>query len=120
MPADLRSILKLEVPVIVQIGSRQMKVREVLELAPGAILELPKDADSHLEVFVNNKSIGLGTAVKVGENFGLRISYVGDLKQRIEAMRQVGAAAPDPAPPEDDHRSAEPADDTAVPFQRSA
>jgi len=118
MPADLRSILKLEVPVIVQIGSRKMKVREVLELAPGAILELPKNADEHLEVFVNNKPIGLGTAVKVGENFGLQITYVGDLKQRIEAMRQTGAADPDPAPPKPDEQQA--TDNPGMPLQQSA
>ena len=86
MPADLKSILKLEVPLIVVIGSRQMAVREVLSLTPGAIVELPKSADDELEILVNNKSIGTGAAVKVGENFGVRVTYVGDLRDRIEAL----------------------------------
>ncbi len=86
MPADLKSILKLEVPLIVVIGSRDMPVKEVLNLAPGAILELPKLADEELEILVNNKPIGLGMAVKVGENFGIRLTYVGNLKERIAAM----------------------------------
>ena len=59
-------------------------------LAPGAILELPKLADEELEVLVNNKPIGLGTAVKVGENFGIRITYVGDLRHRINALGPIG------------------------------
>ena len=86
MPADLQSILKIEVPVIVQIASRNMPVEEVMNLAPGAIVELPKLADEELEIMVSDKQIGTGRAVKVGENFGIRVSYIGDLKQRITAM----------------------------------
>jgi flagellar motor switch protein FliN/FliY len=86
MPADLNSILQLQVPVIVVIAQRDMPVKDVLNLAPGAILELPKAAQADLEVMVNNKPIGAGRAVKVGENFGVRVTYVGDLRQRIEAM----------------------------------
>lgn len=86
MASRLSAILKLEVPLIVQIGTRDMPVQEVLSLAPGAILELPKLADEELEILVNNKPIGLGMAVKVGENFGVRVTYVGDLRHRIEAM----------------------------------
>jgi len=86
MPADLQSILSIEVPIIVQIGSRRMNVSDILSLAPGAIIELPKDADDDLEVLVNNKPIGLGSAVKVGENFGVRITCIGDVEDRIKAM----------------------------------
>jgi hypothetical protein len=35
---------------------------------------------------VNNKVIALGEAVKVGENFGLRIRQVGDATQIVEAL----------------------------------
>jgi flagellar motor switch protein FliN/FliY len=94
MTARLKSILKLEVPLIVVIGSRDMPVKEVMNLAPGAILELPKLADEELEILVNNKPIGMGNAVKVGENFGVRITYVGDLKLRIDALAGVEATPP--------------------------
>jgi flagellar motor switch protein FliN/FliY len=102
VPADLQSILNLEVPLIVVIAQRDMPVREVMALAPGAILELPKPADEDLEIMVNNKPIGAGRAVKVGENFGVRITYVGDVKERIEALAGGGrrsAATADLAAP---------------------
>lgn len=86
MPADLKAILQLEVPLIVQLAVRTMTVEEVTSLAPGAIMELPKPADDELELLVNNKPIGTGTAVKVGENYGLRVTYIGDLQERIAAM----------------------------------
>ena len=86
MPANIKAILQLEVPLIVQIAMRMMTVDAVTSLAPGAIIELPKPADDELELLVNNKPIGAGTAVKVGENYGLRVTYIGDLEERIAAM----------------------------------
>ena len=96
MPEKLRAILRLEVPVIVVLGSRQMNVGEVMNLAPGAIVELPKKSEEELELLVANKAIGTGRAVKVGENFGLRVSFIGDLRERIEALG--GSAQPAAAP----------------------
>jgi flagellar motor switch protein FliN/FliY len=100
MSADLRSILKLEVPVIVQIASRMMPAEDVLALGPGAIMELPKNSDEELEILINNKPIGLGMAVKVGENFGIRVTYVGDLRKRVDALAggSPGADAAEPGP----------------------
>jgi flagellar motor switch protein FliN/FliY len=98
MPAGVESILALEVPVIVQIAERMMPVEDVVSMTPGAIIELPKSSNDNLEILVNNKVIGTGTAVKVGENFGVRVSYIGDLSHRLSAM---GAAAerPENEPP---------------------
>lgn len=92
MPADLDAILKLEVPVIVQIASREMRVEEVRGLTPGSIIELPKVVEEELEIMVSDKPIGTGTAVKVGENFGVRVTYVGDVRERIAALGGKDAA----------------------------
>jgi len=86
MPAELKAIMKLEVPLIVEIGRRGMTVSQVTALAPGAIIELPKPAEDELEILVNNKTVGTGLAVKVGENFGVKVAFIGDLKQRILAL----------------------------------
>ena len=89
---NIDNILKLEVPVIVQIAERTMSVEEVTAIAPGAIIELPKLADDELEILVNNKIVGTGKAVKVGENYGVRVGFVGDLQDRIVALGQDGEA----------------------------
>ena len=90
MPTDLKTILKLRVPVIVQIARRRTSLENVLGLSPGSILEFEKSADDELELLVNNKAIGRGAAVKVGENFGLRITAIGTAQQRVAAL--TGAA----------------------------
>lgn len=86
MPDRIDTILALDVPLIVEIGRRRMSVDDVVALGPGAILELNKDAEDELEVLVNNKHVGKGNAVKVGENFGVRITSIGTARERIEAM----------------------------------
>lgn len=86
MPSDVRAILALEVPIIVQLGERSVRVADVCMWTPGSIIELPKRADEELSLRVNNKPVGAGFAVKVGENFGIRITYIGDIKSRIAAL----------------------------------
>ncbi|MBX3388899.1 MAG: FliM/FliN family flagellar motor switch protein [Phycisphaeraceae bacterium] len=83
---NLQQILRLEVPLVVRLGERPLKVEEIVSLVPGAIIELPKNADAELDLLVNNKRVGRGVAVKVGENFGLRITFIGEVKERVAAM----------------------------------
>jgi len=85
-PTNLKQILRLEVPLVVRLGERPLSVDEVVSLVPGAIIELPKPADAELDLLVNNKRVGRGVAVKVGENFGLRITFIGEVKERVAAM----------------------------------
>lgn len=96
MSQTVARILSLEVPIIVRLGQRQMPLGEVMSLIPGAIIELPKSADEELDLLVNNKAIGSGTAVKVGENFGLKIAHIGDVRDRIAAL---GATSTDAGTP---------------------
>ncbi|MEM9165983.1 MAG: FliM/FliN family flagellar motor C-terminal domain-containing protein [Planctomycetota bacterium] len=81
-----QSILMLEVPIIVRLGERPMKLSETTALTPGSIIELSIQADEELDLLVNNVPIGRGSAVKVGENFGLNIAFIGDLATRIGAL----------------------------------
>lgn len=92
MPADVEAILKLEVSVIVEIARRTMTVDEVLTIAPGAIIELPARANDPLTILINNKPIGYGKAVKVAENFGVHVMHVGDVADKLEAVRSLSAS----------------------------
>ncbi|GMU20290.1 MAG: hypothetical protein AMXMBFR13_03870 [Phycisphaerae bacterium] len=83
---DPSRILNLEVPVIVQLAERTMPMADIMNLTTGAIIEFDKSADDDLDLMINNKCIGRGNAVKVGENFGLRINTIGSVRSRIKAM----------------------------------
>lgn len=83
---DVARLLAIEVPIIVQLGRRRMTVGEVMRLGVGAIVEFNKAADEELDLLANNKPIGRGHAVKVGENFGIRITTVGSVRETIRKL----------------------------------
>ncbi|RMD66184.1 MAG: flagellar motor switch protein FliN [Planctomycetota bacterium] len=91
MMGDLQTILKIEAPIIVEIGRLKMSLGDVLALAPGSLIELDKRPEEELELLVNNKMIATGHAVKIGERFGLKIAFVGDVQERIKAMGEQSA-----------------------------
>ncbi len=83
---NLARILRIEVPVIVKLAERKLSLSEVMRLGVGAIIEFSKSSDEQLELLINNKVIATGETVKVGENFGLKIAQIGDVKQVVKAM----------------------------------
>ena len=84
--SELQRILRLRVPVIVKLAERKLPVAEVLRLGVGSIIEFVKSNEEMLELMINNKTIAVGEAVKVGENFGLRVKQVGDMKALVGAL----------------------------------
>lgn len=99
---NIDQVLKLEVPVGVLLGERLMRVHEVVGLVPGAIIELTKDSETELDLTVNGHPVATGTAVKVGENFGIRLRFIGSAIDRLEAATQ----AADQATQEEDEAAA--------------
>jgi flagellar motor switch protein FliN/FliY len=86
LPADLQRALKIRVPVIVRLANRAIPISQITTWVPGSIIEFEKGADEPLDIMTNNTCIGYGTAVKVGENFGIRITSVIDARGKLEAM----------------------------------
>ncbi len=86
MATDISSIMSLEVPLVVVLGEQSLMIHDIKNWIPGSIIELGKEAEEDLEIRINNKQIGEGSAVKIGENFGIQVNYIGDPKDRINAM----------------------------------
>lgn len=62
------------VKLTVEIGSTQMTLRELLALGDNSVIELDREANELLDVFVNGTLIGRGEVVTVGEKFGIRMT----------------------------------------------
>lgn len=84
--SEIARILRIQVPVRVQLASRQMSIAEVRKLSLGMIIEFHKVVDDALDLLINNQPVGRGVAVKVGEHFGLRVSEIRDAATRIKSM----------------------------------
>ncbi|WP_320046801.1 FliM/FliN family flagellar motor switch protein [uncultured Ilyobacter sp.] len=83
---ELERILRLKVPVIVQLARRRVSVSMARKLSMGMIIEFDKEADKPLELLINNQLVGWGETVKVGEHFGLRIDQIADRAARIRSL----------------------------------
>lgn len=76
-PQTLDYLLDVRISISVEVGRVQMSVRQVMELGPGAVVELQRSASEPVEIHANGKCIGRGEIVVVGEQFGVRITELG-------------------------------------------
>lgn len=83
---EFNRILKLQVPIIVRLAEKTMTTGEIMDISPGTIIEFDKIVDEELDLMLNNKCIGVGQAVKISENFGLKITNIASLEKVINAM----------------------------------
>ena len=75
-------IMDVNLQVTVELGRTLLKVRDVLALGPGAVVELDKHAGEPVDVVVNNKTVARGEVVVIDENFGVRLTEIIDKEQR--------------------------------------
>jgi flagellar motor switch protein FliN/FliY len=70
--------LLLDVPleVTVELGKTSKSIKEILDFAPGTVVELNRLAGEPIDVLVNGKYVAKGEVVVIGEVFGIRITDV--------------------------------------------
>lgn len=69
-------LMDVSVPVIAHLGSAEMRIRDVLRLAPGSIVELNKLAGEPVDLMVRGQLFAQGEVVVVDDAFGVRISQI--------------------------------------------
>lgn len=73
---DLRLLADVQVELAVEIGRVKLPLRELLSLAPGAVLELDRAADAPVDVLVNGCLVARGEVVVIDGEFGVRVTAV--------------------------------------------
>lgn len=76
LPPYARHLLKIKVPVMVNLVAKKQTIQEIMELGPGAIVNFEKSCNDPLELMVGNRRVALGSAVKVGDKFGIEITEI--------------------------------------------
>jgi flagellar motor switch protein FliN len=68
----------LDVPMnlVIYLGQRFMKVREILQLTKDSIVDLPKSAGENVDVFVNGKLVACGEVLEIEGKAGVRLTDV--------------------------------------------
>lgn len=67
----------IPVQLVVEVGALNISVQKLLELAPGNMLDLDVTPENGVNLVVNNRIIGKGELVKIGETVGVRILQIG-------------------------------------------
>lgn len=86
LPESLQRILNVELPVIVVLAEKELRVRDLVKLSAGSVLEFEKTVEDFHEVLLANKRIARGEAIKVGEQFGVQIREILPVRERIKRM----------------------------------
>jgi flagellar motor switch protein FliN/FliY len=66
----------IEMEITAELGRTRMSVRELLGMAPGAVVELDRVAGGPTDLLVNGRLIARGEVVVIDENFGIRTSEI--------------------------------------------
>jgi flagellar motor switch protein FliN/FliY len=81
---NLNLILDVAVTLALEVGRARMSVRDLLQLSPGAVVELDRLAGEPLDVLVNGVRIARGEVVVVNDKFGIRLTDVVSASERME------------------------------------
>ena len=73
---NINLIMDVPLQVTVELGRTRKLIRDILELAPGSVIELDKLAGEAVDILVNGKLIAKGEVVVIDDNFGVRISEI--------------------------------------------
>jgi flagellar motor switch protein FliN/FliY len=76
LAAKLELFKDVELDVILRFGGRRMLLREILDLGPGAVVELDRQLQDPVELLLDGKIIARGEVVVVEGNYGLRVVEV--------------------------------------------
>ena len=83
---NLRVLENIDVGLTVEVGSTEIKIRDLIRLSEGSVIELDRLAGDPLDILVNGTMIAKGEVVMVGERFGIRFSEIVDPAKRVESL----------------------------------
>lgn len=74
--ASLSHLDDVTMDIYVQLGQTQLKVRELLNLEEGSVVELDKAAGESADVFINGRAFARGEVLVINDYFAVRINNI--------------------------------------------
>lgn len=73
---NINLIMDVPLEVSVELGRTSKSIQDILEFAPGTIIELDRIAGEPIDVLVNGKYVAKGEVVVIEESFGIRVTEI--------------------------------------------
>lgn len=83
---NIDMLFDIPLGITVELGRTEMQIRKILELGPGAVIQLDKLAGEPVDILANHKLIAKGEVVVIEENFGVRITDIISPVDRLTKM----------------------------------
>ena len=83
---NLRVLENIDVKLTVEVGNTEIKIRDLLRLNEGSVVELDRLAGEPLDILANGTMIAKGEVVMVGERFGIRLTEVTNPENRVQKL----------------------------------
>ena len=83
---NLRVLENIDVKLTVEVGGAEIKLRELLRINEGSVIELERLAGDPLDILANGTMIAKGEVVMVGERYGVRFTEIVDPEKRMESV----------------------------------
>jgi flagellar motor switch protein FliN len=83
---NLDLLLDIELGVTLRFGTRQMLLKDVIELCSGSVVELDRRVEEPVELLIDGRLIAHGEVVIVEGNYGLRVTQVAAPGERIACL----------------------------------
>jgi flagellar motor switch protein FliN/FliY len=83
---NLDLLLDIELGVTLRFGTRQMLLKDIVELCSGSVVELDRRVEEPVDLLIDSRLIARGEVVIVGGNYGLRILQVATPSEKIACL----------------------------------
>lgn len=74
------------VTLAVEVGRTSIKVKDLLRLTQGSVVELDRLAGEPLDLLIEDTVIAQGEIVLVGERYGIRLTRVAPAAERVRTL----------------------------------
>ena len=76
----------IPVTISVEVGRTSLKIRDLLRLSQGSVVELERLAGEPLDLLVNNTVVAQGEIVLVNDRYGIRLTRVVPAEERMKTI----------------------------------
>jgi len=75
-PIGLDSLMNVPVQLTVQVGRTRLTLAQLVQMGPGALIPLDREAHEPADILVNGKVVAKGEIVTIDDRYGVRIASV--------------------------------------------
>ena len=83
---DSEVLQNITVTLSIEVGRAMIKIRDLMRLTQGSVVELDRIAGEPLDLLVNNTVVAQGEIVLIGDRYGVRLTRVAPAAERMKNL----------------------------------